>query len=249
RSLAWSGSTSALSTRRVEASVMACVVAAGQCREGSACSAVRGWLSASAASALSDRSAVQAKALIERLRMMVSLTRYGVVIVVAPFVGWYRGDIRACITVFPFSYRLSFPSCESRCLCGGVPSGNLPNCAAIPFCRPRRPCRATLQAGNEGNGRMNGTHVFAKGFSGALVLAALLAASGCDQAPEDKPVVEQQGDVEALVSEVAQVAGESEDDSAVCGRLATLLAALPQASEMDGLAESYRGCESPMTAN
>jgi len=96
---------------------------------------------------------------------------------------------------------------------------------------------------------MNNTHFFAKGFSGALVLAALLAASGCDQAPEDKPVVEQQGDVEALVSEVAEVAGESEDDSAVCGRLATLLAALPQASEMDGLAESYRGCESPMTAN
>ena len=96
---------------------------------------------------------------------------------------------------------------------------------------------------------MSNRHFLSRGFSGALVLAVALAASGCDQAPEDKPVVEQQGDVEALVSEVAQVAGESEDDSAVCGRLATLLEALPQAAEMDGMAETYRGCESPMTAN
>lgn len=96
---------------------------------------------------------------------------------------------------------------------------------------------------------MSETHIFSKGFSCALVLAALLAASGCDQPPEDKPVVGQQGDVEALVGEVAQVAGESEDESAICGRLATLLAALPTVGEMDGLTESYRGCESPMTAN
>lgn len=96
---------------------------------------------------------------------------------------------------------------------------------------------------------MTKTHFFLKGFAGVLVLATVLAASGCDQSPEDKPAVGQQGDVEALVSEVAQVAGESEDDSAVCGRLATLLDALPQAPQMDGLAETYRGCESPMTAN
>ena len=96
---------------------------------------------------------------------------------------------------------------------------------------------------------MSQTHFFWKTLSGVLVLTLLSVGSGCDQAPGDKPVLEQKDDVEALVNEVAQVAGESEDDSSVCGRLGALLQALPQTPEMDGLPETYRGCESPMTAN
>lgn len=81
-----------------------------------------------------------------------------------------------------------------------------------------------------------------------ILLASLSALSGCDNSPEHKQA-QQDAEVEKMVDEVAGVSGESEDDSSACGKLAKLLAALPATQSMDGLDESYRGCESPMTAN
>jgi|GEM_PF-3616600 len=79
-------------------------------------------------------------------------------------------------------------------------------------------------------------------------LACTLVLSACDNSPEARQA-KQDAEVAKLVSEVSAVAGASEDDSGACGKLAPLLGALPKAETMDGLGLSYRGCESPMTAN
>lgn len=80
----------------------------------------------------------------------------------------------------------------------------------------------------------------------ASCLVALLF--GCDQSPAPAEPGNPQVVADA-VDAVSAVAGESEDDSAICGKLEPLLSALPATNAVDGLAESYRGCESPMTAN
>lgn len=78
-----------------------------------------------------------------------------------------------------------------------------------------------------------------------VTLAALVA--GCDKAPEQDEA--RQAAVDEAVSEVARVAGEDADESGDCGKLGYLLETLPGGETVDGLSRSYRGCESPMTAN
>ena len=81
-----------------------------------------------------------------------------------------------------------------------------------------------------------------------VAMMVVVVVSGCGESP-DAQKKKQQAEVEKAVDEVSQVSGESEDDSATCGKLKSLLGALPQVTSMDGLSMSYRGCESPMTAN
>lgn len=81
-----------------------------------------------------------------------------------------------------------------------------------------------------------------------LFLGALVLVSGCDKAPDIKKV-NQDAEVAKAVYEVAGVSGQSADEQTDCGKLSYLLSALPSVAEIDGLKESYRGCESPMTAN
>lgn len=88
---------------------------------------------------------------------------------------------------------------------------------------------------------------FSENVSIVAVVAAILL-SGCDQSPDAKQAA-QDAEVAKVVDAVADVAGDSEDDSGDCGKLSHLLGALPHADTMDGLTVSYRGCESPMTAN
>jgi len=81
-----------------------------------------------------------------------------------------------------------------------------------------------------------------------LFLGAIALVSGCDNAPDTKQA-NQDAEVAKAVDEVAGVSGESADEQTDCGKLGYLLSALPSAAVIDGLEESYRGCESPMTAN
>lgn len=83
-------------------------------------------------------------------------------------------------------------------------------------------------------------------FGVVLMAVAALNMSGCDNSPDVKQARQ---DVEAAVSEVAGISGESTDERKDCGKLSGLLMALPPVHMIDGLQESYRGCESPMTAN
>lgn len=81
-----------------------------------------------------------------------------------------------------------------------------------------------------------------------LLLGGLIFVSGCDNGPDTKQA-DQDAEVAKAVGEVAGVSGESADEQMDCGKLSYLLSALPSLTAIDGLEESYRGCESPMTAN
>lgn len=83
-----------------------------------------------------------------------------------------------------------------------------------------------------------------------LLLAVAVTASlaGCDNSPDAKQA-KQDAEVAEVVEQVSAVAGKGEDGSADCGKLASVLQALPSAESMDGMPVAYRGCESPMTAN
>lgn len=106
--------------------------------------------------------------------------------------------------------------------------------------------------GNTASKQTDAKRVGRLGLSVFFVALALVA--GCDNAPGDgnRPDTKQAAQdarVAEVVDEVASVSGESADEQADCGKLSYLLSALPSITKVDGLEESYRGCESPMTAN
>ena len=81
-----------------------------------------------------------------------------------------------------------------------------------------------------------------------VLAAAAVSLTGCDNSPESKQA-KQDAEVAEVVQQVSAVAGKGEDGTGDCGKLASVLQALPAAESMDGLPVAYRGCESPMTAN